>query len=324
MRARFCVDWDDTLTEDRWPDQGPWLPGAVEALRELERHGDVVIFSCRVAPYAYPSKKFWFDDVKRDPEEVAATVAKMQLMLDDVGLGHIEIWQRPYKPAATVYVDNRAVRFTGNWKEVLEDVYQAIAPIKKLQRGPKLWQQYDPGWPAAILTGVGWPFTGVGWPEEQWEQANPEAVPVDESVYPDEPSSFAEATWPKVDKVIERINRTGRPPVPVRDPFLFQSDPIERHPLSERFHELLREAGDLHDIKQKDYGLDSDPFANVRASSSWGMPSWVGAMVRATDKIRRLQTFARKGELANESVEDAFMDLAVYAIIGRVLFEEES
>jgi len=161
-------------------------------------------------------------------------------------------------------------------------------------------------------------ITGVGWPEELWEQANPEALPIPqdwtpagtepvaENIYLEfEPSSFAEATWPKVDEVIEKIN-SGR------------------HPLSERFHELLKEAGDLHDIKQRDYGLDSDPFANVRGSSSWGMPSWVGAMVRATDKIRRLQTFARKGELANESVEDAFMDLAVYAIIGRVLFEEES
>lgn len=97
-----------------------------------------------------------------------------------------------------------------------------------------------------------------------------------------------------------------------------------RHPLSERFHQLLVEAGDLHDLKQADYGLDSDPFANVRASSSWGMPAWVGAMVRATDKVRRLQTFARKGELKNESVVDAFMDLAVYALIARILYEEEA
>lgn len=97
----------------------------------------------------------------------------------------------------------------------------------------------------------------------------------------------------------------------------------DRHPLSARFHELLSEAGELHDDKQADYGLDSDPFANVRASSAWGMPAWVGAMVRATDKVRRLQTYARKGELRNESVIDAFMDLAVYALIARILYEEE-
>jgi hypothetical protein len=97
---------------------------------------------------------------------------------------------------------------------------------------------------------------------------------------------------------------------------------LERHPLSERFHALLDEAGELHDMKQDDYGLDSDPFANVRASSEWGIPPWQGAMIRANDKIRRLQTFARKGELRNESVIDAFMDLAVYALIARVLYEE--
>lgn len=98
---------------------------------------------------------------------------------------------------------------------------------------------------------------------------------------------------------------------------------LGKHPLSEKFHGYLREAGELHDAKQEDYGLDSDPFANVRASSEWGIPAWQGAMIRANDKIRRLQTFARKGSLKNESVIDAFMDLAVYAIIGRILYEEE-
>lgn len=96
------------------------------------------------------------------------------------------------------------------------------------------------------------------------------------------------------------------------------------HPASERFHSILRSLGALHDRKQRDYGRDDDPFANVRASSEWGVPEWVGAMVRATDKVRRLQTYARRGTLANEGVIDAFDDLAVYAIIGRVLFEESN
>lgn len=96
-----------------------------------------------------------------------------------------------------------------------------------------------------------------------------------------------------------------------------------RHPASQRFHELLHEIGELHDRKQADYGTPEDPFANVRSSSDWGMPSWVGAMVRATDKIRRLQTYARFGKLLCESVRDAFLDLAVYALIALVLFDEE-
>lgn len=97
-----------------------------------------------------------------------------------------------------------------------------------------------------------------------------------------------------------------------------------RHPGSERFHAILRKLGHLHDRKQADYGTDGDPFANVRNSSEWGMPAWVGAMMRGTDKVNRLKTFARRGTLANEGVLDAFDDLAVYAVIARVLYEQES
>jgi hypothetical protein len=95
------------------------------------------------------------------------------------------------------------------------------------------------------------------------------------------------------------------------------------HPSSQRFHDILKDLGALHDKKQRDYGTDEDPFNNIRASAKeWGVPAWVGAMLRATDKVRRLQKFADKGELANESVIDAFDDLAVYAVIARVMYEE--
>lgn len=96
-----------------------------------------------------------------------------------------------------------------------------------------------------------------------------------------------------------------------------------RHPNSARYHELLEEIGELHDRKQADYGRGGDPFANVRASSEWGMASWVGAMVRLTDKVRRLQSLATKGSLANEAAKDSFLDIAVYALIAYVLYEED-
>lgn len=90
-----------------------------------------------------------------------------------------------------------------------------------------------------------------------------------------------------------------------------------------RFHALLKEIGDLHDKKQKDYGVETDPFANVRGSSNWGVKPWVGAVVRANDKIKRLQKYAQDGQLANESARDSFMDLAVYALIALVLHDED-
>lgn len=91
-----------------------------------------------------------------------------------------------------------------------------------------------------------------------------------------------------------------------------------------RFHALLEQIGELHDRKQEDYGKDSDPFANVRASQDFGIPPWVGALVRLNDKVHRLKQFAQRGALANESAEDSMMDIAVYALIALVLYREEA
>lgn len=96
----------------------------------------------------------------------------------------------------------------------------------------------------------------------------------------------------------------------------------KRHPASVKFHEFCDQMKELHDKKQEDYGKENDPFANVRAAEEWGQQAWVGAMIRASDKMRRLQKVAQGGTLANEGVEDSFMDLAVYAIIGLVLYQE--
>lgn len=98
---------------------------------------------------------------------------------------------------------------------------------------------------------------------------------------------------------------------------------IDRHPNSERFHELLQLAGETHDRKQADYGRGDDPFANVRASEDWGVRGWVGALIRLNDKVKRLQSLSQKGYLANESAFDSLMDIAVYALIAYVLLEQE-
>lgn len=91
-----------------------------------------------------------------------------------------------------------------------------------------------------------------------------------------------------------------------------------------RFHAALQRIADLHDKKQEDYGAEGDPFANIRASENWGIPAWVGALVRLNDKVHRLQQFALKGELANESAVDSMEDIAVYALIAKILYQEES
>ena len=109
---------------------------------------------------------------------------------------------------------------------------------------------------------------------------------------------------------------------PTAEQFL-DAYPEARHPNSARFHELVKEMGELHDRKQRDYGAGDDPFANVRNSQGFGVDPWVGAMIRLNDKIKRLQSLQSNGRLENESAYDSFKDIAVYAVIALVLFEEQ-
>jgi hypothetical protein len=99
-------------------------------------------------------------------------------------------------------------------------------------------------------------------------------------------------------------------------------NPLE--PEGERlaFDEVLDEIRELHRVKQHDYGREDDPFANVRASEEWGIPAWVGALVRLNDKVRRLQKAARGDKLWNETVEDSLKDIMVYAGIALLLYRE--
>jgi hypothetical protein len=88
------------------------------------------------------------------------------------------------------------------------------------------------------------------------------------------------------------------------------------------FTGILDELQEMHDRKNRDYGIDSDPYRNVRASEDFGIPAWVGALIRANDKMRRLMKAAQGGELVNESIEDSFLDLATYVGIGLDLYRQ--
>lgn len=90
-----------------------------------------------------------------------------------------------------------------------------------------------------------------------------------------------------------------------------------------RFHAILDEMRAMHERKSADYGQGEDPLANVRASKEFGVPAWVGCMVRANDKVIRIKSMVKNGKLENESVEDSLIDLAAYAILSLVLYREE-
>lgn len=96
------------------------------------------------------------------------------------------------------------------------------------------------------------------------------------------------------------------------------------HSRTKRFLEVMEELKALHIAKSSDYGSDKDPFANLSSATEFGVEPWVGAMIRLNDKVKRLQAFAKKGSLANESVDDSLRDISVYAAIAVVLYEEAS
>lgn len=109
----FAVDWDGTCVEAVWPELGDWLPGAVDGLRRLDAIGKVVIHTCRVAPWEFDARSEW--RLWRDPRETQSEIDGVRRMLDEQGLGHIEVWTRDFKPPALVYIDDRGYRFDGDW-----------------------------------------------------------------------------------------------------------------------------------------------------------------------------------------------------------------
>lgn len=119
----FAVDFDGTCVENVWPDMGDWLPGAVDGLKALDELGTVVIHSCRVASVN-------IDGSPRTESETYQAKFEVQDKLKEAGLGHLEVWTRPYKPPAMVYIDDRALQFNPaglqSWDWVLNQVRREL------------------------------------------------------------------------------------------------------------------------------------------------------------------------------------------------------
>jgi len=92
----------------------------------------------------------------------------------------------------------------------------------------------------------------------------------------------------------------------------------------ERFRPITEELADLHDTKAEGYGSNDDPTGNLKACEALGIPAHVGVAVRLQDKMARLANVLRDPVIAtaDETVIDTFNDIAVYAILGRILYEE--
>jgi hypothetical protein len=118
-RPTICLDFDGVvhLYSKGWKGPAeiydPPVPGAAEAISNLRDSGfNVVIFSTRASTEAgWIAMIDWF--------------TKYQICIDDIV---------KEKPPAMVYVDDRALRFEGDWGETLKTI------AKHEAGGFKTWQ----------------------------------------------------------------------------------------------------------------------------------------------------------------------------------------
>jgi hypothetical protein len=103
--------------EETWPGMGDWLPGAVSALHTLKALGKTAIYSLRCHEYE-------MDDVTPRPAQAASyEVEKIRAMLDAVDLQDVEVYPNGRgKPPGKYYIDDRALRFEGDWHKILAKI----------------------------------------------------------------------------------------------------------------------------------------------------------------------------------------------------------
>ena len=88
---------------------------------------------------------------------------------------------------------------------------------------------------------------------------------------------------------------------------------------------LLEDMKALHIAKNAGYSGDSpDRWANFRLSESFGVSSFLGVMVRMSDKWIRITNLIKnpKNDQVGESIRDTLMDLASYALIAVCIMDE--
>ena len=92
----------------------------------------------------------------------------------------------------------------------------------------------------------------------------------------------------------------------------------------ERFHEIVKEMVDLHNRKNKDYAGEEYLSNFMMCEKHMGILGWKGCIIRLSDKMARIMNIARTDEISvgDETITDTLTDLAVYAIITRILYED--
>jgi len=93
---------------------------------------------------------------------------------------------------------------------------------------------------------------------------------------------------------------------------------------SKRFDELVEEIKKLYEMKNADYSEENDSLSNFKLSEKFGIPAWIGCLIRISDKFSRICQLATKSEpsVKSETIIDTLKDLATYSLICIELYEQ--
>ncbi len=117
--ATIAVDFDDTLIDEMEDGVFCAYQGAAEALTELRAQGHkIVIYTCRIGLAQARGRDF----LRKEILAIEQALKENEIPYDSIFMGE--------KMVADVYIDDRAIRFTGNWEETLPKVESSIHAIE--------------------------------------------------------------------------------------------------------------------------------------------------------------------------------------------------
>jgi DNA-binding Lrp family transcriptional regulator len=109
MFGAVCIDFDGVIAEETPSIEhfGAAIPGAKEAIYSLMKSGNKIIIHT-----ARP-------DTHESIMKLMAYLDENDIPYDDININSECSWSTP-KPPADLYIDDRALRFNGNWSETLQ------------------------------------------------------------------------------------------------------------------------------------------------------------------------------------------------------------